>query len=164
MSVKLLNKVARTLLADLLNVGSFELFIYVVGAPEMTRLNEVYLRHAGSTDVLAFDYADGRREGTLFGEIFVCTDEALIQAKRFHTTWQEELVRYVVHGTLHLLGHDDHSAAKRRTMKREENRLLRELAGGVDLQQLGRGRRNNSKHKTSPNAQRNGKTRRKLTT
>ena len=41
------------------------------------------------------------------GKSFVCLDEAVRQARRFHTTWQSELVRYVVHGVLHLLGYDD---------------------------------------------------------
>ena len=47
-----------------------------------------------------------------------------LQAKQFKTTWQSEIVRYVIHGVLHLLGHDDRLAAARRRMKREENRLL----------------------------------------
>jgi probable rRNA maturation factor len=65
---------------------------------------------------------------TINGELFICVDEAIRQAKRFRTTWQSELMRYIVHGVLHLLGHDDHRAADRLKMKREENRLVRKLA------------------------------------
>jgi len=67
------------------------------------------LRHAGATDVIAFDYSI--RASHLRGEIFICVDEALVQARRFRTTWQSESVRYVVHGVLHLLGFDDRRPA-----------------------------------------------------
>jgi probable rRNA maturation factor len=67
-------------------------------------------------------------------------DEAIIQARRFRTSWPAELVRYLVHGVLHLRGFDDHTAADRRRMKTEENRLLRLLAGRFPLSQLARTR------------------------
>jgi probable rRNA maturation factor len=55
-------------------------------------------------------------------------DEAILQARRFRTTWQAEVMRYIIHGTLHLLGYDDLRMPARRMMKRQENRLLRRLA------------------------------------
>ncbi len=136
---RLLRSIARALLRELLRAGSFDIGIYVVAAPEMTRLNETFLRHQGSTDVLTFDYTDKPRATGLAGEIFICVDEALIQAARFHTTWQSEVVRYVVHGILHLTGHDDRRAARRRKMKREEHRLLGELASQFHFSSLERG-------------------------
>ena len=72
----------------------------------------------------------------LHGELYICLDDAIAQAKEFRTTWQSEVVRYVIHGVLHLLGHDDHAAAARRKMKREENRLLRHLAKEFPLASL----------------------------
>ena len=118
-------------------------------------MNEKYLRHAGPTDVIAFDYgfgvppsggssvkSNGRANRlkpelqTLHGEVFICVDDAISQAKQFKTTWQSEVVRYIVHGVLHLLGHDDLKPALRRRMKREENRLLRLLAKRFSLAQL----------------------------
>jgi rRNA maturation RNase YbeY len=102
----------------------------------MTRINETRLRHAGSTDVITFDY--GEPKGPLAGEIFVCVEEALVQARRFRATWQEELVRYIVHGVLHLRGYDDLGTAARRRMKREEGRLLRKLSRDFRLSKLAR--------------------------
>jgi len=61
-----------------------------------------------------------------------------LQAKRFRSTWQSEIVRYVVHGILHLLGHDDLKPALRRRMKREENRLVRRLSQKISFAQLSR--------------------------
>jgi probable rRNA maturation factor len=65
-------------------------------------------------------------------------DEAVLQARKFGTHWQSEIVRYVVHGVLHLTGHDDRLSAARRKMKREENRLLTGLSRRFSLAQLSR--------------------------
>jgi rRNA maturation RNase YbeY len=74
------------------------------------------------------------------GELFVCLDEAVGQCRRFNTLWQSELVRYVVHGLLHLRGYDDRQPAARRQMKREEDRLLTQLAGRFPFRRLGKTR------------------------
>jgi probable rRNA maturation factor len=134
----LLECITGTLLRELFELDSFTLQINIVAAPEMTRLNETFLRHRGSTDVLAFDYREPSGERGIYGEIFVCKDEAIIQAARFHTTWQSELVRYVVHAMLHLMGYDDQTPSDRRKMKAEENRWLKELARRFDFSKLDR--------------------------
>ena len=126
--LRLLRRVAQALLHDTQPNASFDLGIYLVAAPEMTRLNETFLRHKGLTDVITFNYAEPRDQPCLNGEIFICLDEAASQARRFHTTWQSELVRYVVHGVLHLLGYDDRNSRARRRMKAAEDALVRRLA------------------------------------
>ena len=132
-----------------------------VAAPEMARVNQTFLGHEGSTDVITFDHsdpvaADVRRLSHpnapstkrsepphvgcyefLNGELFISLDDAVKQAREFRTTWQSELVRYVIHGLLHLCGHDDLKPAARRKMKRKENRLLRETAKRFPLAKLG---------------------------
>ena len=135
---RLFRKIVLAALKDL-GVERFELGIHIVGAAEMTRLNETFLRHKGSTDVITFDYSSlvTRRSLLLRGEIFLCIDEAIAQAKRFRTSWQSELARYAIHGVLHLLGHDDTRADARRKMKREEDRIHRELAAQLDLKKIG---------------------------
>jgi probable rRNA maturation factor len=155
-----LKKNAAALLAKL-EIEKAELSICLVAAPEMTRLNETFLKHKGSTDVIAFDYsdktvgADIRRilnikpatqkpRGTrcvishknIHGEIFICVDEAILQARKFGTSWQSEVIRYLVHGVLHLVGFDDSGAGARRKMKLEENRRLRELSRRFPLSKL----------------------------
>ena len=157
--MRLLRRIVSALLRKTRPHGNFDLAIYVVAEPEMTGLNETYLRHKGSTDVITFDYAEeaglasglpgagssamGSKDGQdtcpphLHGEIFVCMDEAVTQARRFHTTWQNELVRYVVHGVLHLLGYDDLDHRLRRKMKEAEDALVHQLAGQFDFSGLG---------------------------
>ena len=136
LNTKFLREIVRALLVEELSQNDFEIGISVIGEEAMTRMNESYLRHKGSTDVITFDYADANRAKFVTGEIFVCLDEALLQARRFRVSWQNELVRYAVHGVFHLFGYDDKSAAARRKMKREENRLMRRLAARFKLDQL----------------------------
>lgn len=142
-NVRLLRRILSTLLDELLQLEEYELGITLVAAPEMTRVNETYLQHSGSTDVITFDHTEpGTRNlelGTrLHGELFICVDEAVLQARQFRTTWQSELFRYAIHGVLHLRGYDDHRAADRRRMKREENRLLRLLASKCSFHAIAR--------------------------
>ena len=150
-NLRLLKQIVKALLADL-EVEKAEIGICLAAEPEMTRLNETFLKHKGSTDVITFDYCTEGRAGsplpaakfgarrsarpTLQGEIFVCVDEAVLQARKFGTSWQSEVIRYMVHGVLHLLGHDDLCAGARSKMKREENRLLRKLSRRFALSKL----------------------------
>jgi probable rRNA maturation factor len=137
---RLLKEITASLMADL-KIEEAELGISLVAEREMTLVNETFLRHEGSTDVITFDYSNAESKVwgaalKLRGEIFVCVDEAVSQAHKFKTSWQSEIVRYIVHGVLHLLGHDDRRAAARGRMKREENRLLRKLSARFALSKL----------------------------
>lgn len=62
------------------------------------------------------------------GEIFVCVSEAERQAKMFGTDWRSEVVRYIIHGILHLAGYDDLQPLARRKMKVVEGRLVRKFS------------------------------------
>ena len=123
-----------------------DLCFHFVTAEAMARVNWQFLQHEGSTDVITFDHSqpmapspDPRRHppSPLSGEAFICVADAVKQAREFKTSWQSEVIRYAVHAVLHLRGYDDLQPAKRRVMKREENRLMRELAAAFDLSQLG---------------------------
>lgn len=143
--LRMLRRIVRALLREACPRAPFDLAIHIVSAPEITGLNETFLHHQGPTDVITFDYAEptappaARREcpALLHGEIVVCLDAAVSQARRFHTTWQSEVVRYVVHGVLHLLGEDDRTARAHRRMKAAEDALVRRLAGMFDFSRLG---------------------------
>lgn len=146
-NLRYLRRLIETALKGLIRAKEYQLCIHVVAKTEMVHLNETFLRHSGSTDVITFDHADNAGQGAprpgsqlmnrsnrppssaLHGEIFVCMDEAIVQARRFRTTWESEIVRYVIHGLLHLLGFDDRQEKLRHKMKREENRLLGQLGG-----------------------------------
>lgn len=116
--------VTRTVNGVLDEAGvSAELGIHFIPARESAVLNGRHLAHEGPTDILTFD--QGSTPTRLRGELFICVAVAERQAKEFRTSWRQELLRYVIHGILHLRGFDDLDPAKRRVMKREENRLVR---------------------------------------
>jgi len=123
----------------------FELGIEFLPSGSMAQVNQNHLGHAGSTDVITFDY--GRIPGsdsarTLHcGEIMICPEVAVAQGRQFGTTWQTELARYLIHGILHLHGYDDQTPQARRVMKRAESRLLRETLARFAIRGLGVKRR-----------------------
>jgi rRNA maturation RNase YbeY len=128
---------AVALLEGLLGLEEYELGVQLVGAGEMARVNEGFLGHRGSTDVITFSHAEAGEE-RLHGELFISVADAVAQAEEWGTTWQAEVVRYLVHGVLHLRGYDDLEAGRRRVMKRVENRLVGRLAKRFALSKLER--------------------------
>lgn len=92
----------------------------------MAALNQRHLGHRGPTDVISFAFAPGGRDG-LVGDIYVCPAVAKAQAAAFGCGVREETARLVVHGTLHVLGHDHPVGATREqsTMWRRQEQLLR---------------------------------------
>ena len=140
-----LHRLAVRLLRDEMGLERAVFGVQLIGARAMARLNWRWLRHEGSTDILTFEHeapagpgsepSEPGREPTrrIAGECYISVDDAVRQAAEFGTTADLELVRYVVHGALHLAGFDDLEPVARRRMKREENRLVRRLARSSDV-------------------------------
>jgi probable rRNA maturation factor len=96
------------------------LSVTLVDDEAMAELHLRYSKVAGPTDVLAFPLDDE----LLLGEVVVSTDTAAREAKERGLTLLRETLLYVAHGTLHLLGYDDHRAADRRRMHARQSELL----------------------------------------
>lgn len=131
---RLLKTMVEWALAEL-RVEEGEVAIRLVSAKEMARAHEDFMDIAGSTDAITFDHGS-EPPRKLHGDILVCVDDAIEQAREFSTTWQEEVARYTIHGLLHLSGFDDVEPTKRRVMKREEDRLTRAAAEKFALAKL----------------------------
>lgn len=84
-------------------------------------INQEYLNHNYFTDVITFDYTNGKK---ISGDIFVSIDEVGINAKKYNTKEEEELRRVMIHGVIHLLGHNDESEVERESMRKLENEAL----------------------------------------
>lgn len=85
-------------------VGEAEISIALVGDDEIAALNQEYLNHEGPTDVISFPLpAPG---GVRVGDVYVGAAQAERQAAELGVPYREELLRLVVHGTLHVLGHE----------------------------------------------------------
>ena len=106
--------------------------IAFVSRREIARLNRRHLGHAGATDVISFSLAQAPGRGTrpvVVGDIYIAPEVARTNVQRFGGSIREEIARLVVHGTLHVLGHD-HPDGDDRTvssMWKRQERLLSTL-------------------------------------
>lgn len=82
--------------------------------------HKTFLGDATPTDVVAFPYADD----DCAGELLVNIEMAVRRAPEFSHSAVAELMLYVVHGTLHLIGFDDHSAADTEKMRTAEKKII----------------------------------------
>ncbi|MEE9449797.1 MAG: rRNA maturation RNase YbeY [Ignavibacteriaceae bacterium] len=105
-----------------LNLQIDSLMINFVTTSEITELNEKYLDHYFSTDIITFDYSEERNE--IDGEIFISIDDAESNARKYKVHLKNEITRLIIHGILHLLGYDDQQKKDKIIMKRMENDLL----------------------------------------
>ncbi len=87
--------------------------VTLCGTYLIQRLNREYRHKNKVTDVLSFPLVDDCRRGMEFaapylelGDIYICREVAKRQAKRYGLTLEEEFMRQLIHGTLHLLGFD----------------------------------------------------------
>jgi probable rRNA maturation factor len=104
-----------------------ELTLTFVDRDEIAALNEEHLGHVGPTDVLSFPLDDEPPlDGTpaLLGDVVVCPGVAVDQFADHAGTLDDELALLVVHGVLHVLGHDHAEADERARMRARERALL----------------------------------------
>jgi len=102
------------------------LSITFVGRAAMSELNRLYLGHRGPTDVVSFGLGRLGKRGAVIGDIYICPEVARDNARRQGVPEGEEVLRLVVHGTLHVLGHDHPDGASRTSspMWRRQERIL----------------------------------------
>lgn len=84
-------------------------------------VNKQYLQHDYYTDIITFDYSEG---SIISGDIFISIDTVKINANEFGVTFDQELLRILIHGILHLCGQDDKTTELREQMTQKENRAL----------------------------------------
>ena len=120
---RLVNAVQRVL--QLESISSDEIGIAIVADARIHELNVQYLGHDYPTDVLSFPLS--ANDQPLQGDIAVSLDTARAQAARYGWTVQDELLLYVVHGVLHLVGYDDQDQPSAVRMQARQRELLVEL-------------------------------------
>ena len=133
--------------------GLAELSVLYVGTTEITELNQTYLEGTGPTDVLSFPIdVDAHLDDTTFvdvvadargpsrgpdrapadlddmplmlGDVVICPEVAAAQAPTHAGTLDDELALLLVHGILHVLGHDHAEPAEALQMRTLERELL----------------------------------------
>ena len=106
-----------------------EIGITFVTDGKIKTLNKKYLKRDRPTDVISFLLGGERvsRNKTLVGDIYISSDRAFGNAKRFGTGFRKELLLYTIHGVLHLLGYDDRRREDKAKMQRLEKKFLDSL-------------------------------------
>ena len=109
-------------------VRAAELSFTFLTAPAMAALNRRHLGHRGPTDIITFEFAPVPG-GARAGDVYVCPEVARENARRHGVRVREELARLVVHGTLHVLGHEhpEDDGRTRSAMWRRQERLVARL-------------------------------------
>jgi probable rRNA maturation factor len=119
---------ARRLLAALGEADS-AISLSLVGDEAIRALNLKYRGRNSPTDVLSFPLDGAPPEAErLLGDVVISVETALRQAADYDATLQREIYRLLIHGMLHLKGHDHKLPAERRVMEREERRLAKAIA------------------------------------
>lgn len=84
-------------------------------------VNMKYLQHDFFTDIITFDYCEGN---VLSGDLFISVDSVRENSEYYHSSFEDELNRVLVHGILHLIGYDDHKEEDIRVMRAKEDYYL----------------------------------------
>ena len=89
--------------------------------PYILDVNLNYLGHDYFTDIITFDYCEGK---LLSGDLFISIDSVRENSIFYNTEFEQELNRVIVHGILHLIGYDDHTESDIATMRAKEDYYL----------------------------------------
>ena len=84
----------------------------------------------GPTDVLSFSLLEGEaaeHRGGLLGDVVIGVETAARQARERHRGLDREVVRLLIHGVLHLVGHDHEEPGQASAMRAEERRVWSRL-------------------------------------
>jgi probable rRNA maturation factor len=103
-----------------------ELSVALVDDEQMRGLNASYRGKDRPTDVLSFSMLEGEgaeHRGRLLGDVVIGIETAARQARQRRRALDDEVARLLIHGTLHLVGHDHVHDDEARVMQAEERRL-----------------------------------------
>jgi probable rRNA maturation factor len=105
--------------------------VSVVDDAAIRAVNARWLGHDHATDAIAFSYEDDPGPDGVRGEVLVSAETARREALARGGEPRDELLLYVAHGTLHLLGWDDDTPARRRAMNSRARSILRAARGAA---------------------------------
>ncbi|MEO0812725.1 MAG: rRNA maturation RNase YbeY [Myxococcota bacterium] len=121
-----------TALLDALDEQGSELSVVLTDDLSIRALNREHRNKDKATDVLSFSQIEGPvfpGESRVLGDVVISMETAARQAREIGHSLEDEVRRLLIHGALHLLGHDHvNGGPQARKMKREEDRLERALA------------------------------------
>jgi probable rRNA maturation factor len=89
----------------------------IVDNETIAQVHQDFMGIDGATDVITFAH----------GEIVISIETAIRYAKNYHQSFEKELTLYIVHGLLHLCGHEDAIEAEREAMEKIQSKILDQI-------------------------------------
>lgn len=87
----------------------------------LLKLNNQFLKHDTYTDIITFDYNEGKK---ISGDVFISVDRVKENAKKYKVTAEQELLRVMIHGVLHLCGYKDKTKKDALEIRKKEDAAL----------------------------------------
>ena len=122
--VKIRNLVLKIIRKEKLKLITGYINICFTDNSAIKKLNAKFLKTRSSTDVIAFNLSDKDTKRIILADIAISTDSAIKNARRFKTTPGYELLLYVAHGVLHILGFNDRTRAETQLMRKKEKEYV----------------------------------------
>ena len=125
------------------SISEAKISIAIVGNAQIHETNRRFLNHDFATDVITFNMSDdddgfklpdeteSETDGVLQGDIMVSAEYAIESAKKYDWSPNDELMLYIIHGSLHLSGYDDLNDSDRQVMREKESHYLQLLGMNV---------------------------------
>jgi probable rRNA maturation factor len=117
-------KKVKTWLNDIIESEGFiqkRVSIIITNDDELLDLNKEFLNKDYLTDVITFDYSEGRE---IAGDVFISAERVFENARLFSATINKELLRVMAHGILHLMGYNDKTESEKMEMSEKEDYYL----------------------------------------
>ncbi len=102
---------------------SIQLSVITMDDDEILALNNSVLGHDWFTDILTVEIE--REKDALEAEIYLGVQQAQANALKYRNSIEDELIRLIVHGMLHLAGYDDHTPEGKKRMRQRERFFIR---------------------------------------
>ncbi|MER3375785.1 MAG: rRNA maturation RNase YbeY [Allomuricauda sp.] len=112
--------ISRILKSEGFQIGQLD---YVFCSDEfLLTLNKEYLNHDTFTDIITFDYSSGK---TISGDIFISSERVIENAETYGVPFENELLRVMGHGVLHLMGYGDKTDSEKQLMRIKEEEKIK---------------------------------------
>jgi probable rRNA maturation factor len=95
------------------------------GVEFIKEYNKKYLGHDYETDIITFNDIDD--EGLIEGDLLISVDTVKDNSKRYKVGFNNEIMRVVIHGLMHLCGNKDKTIKERKNIKKKENHYLKNI-------------------------------------
>lgn len=98
-----------------------DLYFIITNDKTLLKINREFLKRNSLTDVIAFEYSEGK---TVKGEIYISKETVKRNAYNYKVSLDEEMLRVMIHGTLHICGYNDRNNEEKSVMRKKENEWI----------------------------------------